>query len=46
MKPLSELLKGTNCYAGATIMGDGNVALILDVVGLVQLGCVVNEDRN
>ena len=46
VKPLSELLKGTNCYAGATIMGDGNVALILDVVGLVQLGCVVNEARN
>ena len=46
VKPLSELLKGTNCYAGATIMGDGNVALILDVVGLVQLGCVVNESRS
>jgi two-component system chemotaxis sensor kinase CheA len=46
VKPLSELLKGTNCYAGATIMGDGNVALILDVVGLVQLGCVVNETRS
>ncbi len=46
VKPLSELLKGTNCYAGATIMGDGNVALILDVVGLVQLGCEVNEARN
>ena len=46
VKPLSELLKGTKCYAGATIMGDGNVALILDVVGLVQLGCVVNEARN
>ena len=46
VKPLSELLKGTNCYAGATIMGDGNVALILDVVGLMQLGCVVNEARN
>ena len=45
VKPLSELLKGTNCYAGATIMGDGNVALILDVVGLVQLGCVANETR-
>ncbi len=46
VKPLSELLKGTNCYAGATIMGDGNVALILDVVGLVQLGCEVNETRS
>ena len=45
VKPLSELLKGTNCYAGATIMGDGNVALILDVVGLVQLGGIVNETR-
>jgi two-component system chemotaxis sensor kinase CheA len=43
VKPLSKLLKGMNCYAGATIMGDGHVALILDVMGLAQLGRVVGE---
>ena len=45
VKPLSKLLKGLNCYAGATIMGDGNVALILDVMGLAQLGQVLAEGR-
>ncbi len=37
VKPLRKQLKGLNCYAGATIMGDGKVALILDVSGLPQL---------
>ncbi len=34
VKPLDRLLKNIPIYAGATIMGDGKVALILDVVGL------------
>ncbi|MCC6537700.1 MAG: chemotaxis protein CheW [Bryobacterales bacterium] len=34
VKPLGKALKGVACYAGATIMGDGKVALILDVMGL------------
>jgi two-component system, chemotaxis family, sensor kinase CheA len=34
VKPLGQHLKGLNCYAGATIMGDGRIALILDVAGL------------
>ncbi len=34
VKPLGQQLKGLNCYAGATIMGDGKIALILDVMGL------------
>ncbi len=34
VKPLDRFLKGIPIYAGATIMGDGKVALILDVVGL------------
>ena len=33
VKPLSKQLKSINTYAGATIMGDGRVALILDVLG-------------
>lgn len=36
VKPLSSQLKNINFYAGATIMGDGKVALILDVVGLAN----------
>ena len=36
VKPLGRELKGMNVYAGATIMGDGKVALILDVAGLAE----------
>lgn len=36
VKPLGRLLKGTPCLAGATIMGDGSVALILDIFGLAR----------
>ena len=34
VKPLGKQLKGLTVYAGATIMGDGRVALILDVLGI------------
>ncbi len=34
VKPLDQTLKGLQVYAGATILGDGQVALILDVLGL------------
>ncbi|MDB4987883.1 MAG: cheA [Myxococcaceae bacterium] len=34
VKPLGRELRGLPCFAGATIMGDGRVALILDVAGL------------
>jgi len=37
VKPLGRHLKGCEGYAGATIMGDGHVALILDVVGMARL---------
>jgi two-component system chemotaxis sensor kinase CheA len=36
VKPLGSHLKGTKIYAGATILGDGWVALILDVFGIRQ----------
>ena len=36
VKPLGKQLKGLTVFAGATIMGDGKVALILDVMGLAQ----------
>jgi two-component system chemotaxis sensor kinase CheA len=37
VKPLALQFKGLNCYAGATIMGDGRIALILDVPGIGQM---------
>jgi two-component system, chemotaxis family, sensor kinase CheA len=37
VKPLARQLKGLACYVGATIMGDGLPALILDVAGLARL---------
>jgi two-component system chemotaxis sensor kinase CheA len=36
VKPLGRQLKSVTVFAGATIMGDGLVALILDVMGLAQ----------
>jgi two-component system chemotaxis sensor kinase CheA len=36
VKPLGKLLKAVGCLAGTTIMGDGRVALILDVQGLAD----------
>ena len=46
VKPLSKQLKGLSVYAGATIMGDGRVALILDVLGIGQSAGVVTESRD
>lgn len=45
VKPLGKQLKGLSVYAGATIMGDGKVALILDVVGIGQQAGVIAESR-
>jgi len=43
VKPLSRQLKGIGTYAGATILGDGRVALILDVRALARRAHVVRE---
>jgi two-component system chemotaxis sensor kinase CheA len=45
VKPLGKQLKGLTLYAGATIMGDGRVALILDVLGIGQRSGVFGELR-
>jgi two-component system chemotaxis sensor kinase CheA len=45
VKPLQKQLKGVAAFSGATIMGDGRVALILDVLGLAQRAGVVSGDR-
>ncbi|AKH20184.1 chemotaxis protein CheA [Sedimenticola thiotaurini] len=36
IKPLGALLQGLDGMAGATITGDGNIALILDIPGLLR----------
>jgi len=45
VKPLSKQLKGIKTFAGASIMGDGKVALILDVLGVAQRANVLDETR-
>ncbi len=45
VKPLGKHLKGLPVFSGATIMGDGRVALILDVIGISQSANVVTEGR-
>ena len=46
VKPLGKQIKGLSAFAGATIMGDGRVALILDALGLAQRAGVVSEVRD
>jgi two-component system chemotaxis sensor kinase CheA len=46
VKPLGSQVKDVPAFAGATIMGDGRVALILDVLGLAQRAKVVSEARD
>jgi two-component system chemotaxis sensor kinase CheA len=46
VKPLERHLKGIGTFAGATIMGDGRVGLILDVIGLAQRAHVVDAARD
>jgi len=46
VKPLGKQLKSIATFAGATIMGDGRVALILDVLGLAQRANVISEVRD
>jgi two-component system, chemotaxis family, sensor kinase CheA len=45
VKPLSSLLEHVGAYAGATILGDGSVALILDVLALGQRANLVSTGR-
>ncbi len=43
VKPLSKQLRSVSCFAGATIMGDGKVALILDILGLAQRASLAGD---
>lgn len=44
IKPLGIHLQGCKGYAGATIMGDGRIALILDVSNLARMAGLVTLD--
>jgi two-component system chemotaxis sensor kinase CheA len=46
VKPLSRQLKGIAEYAGTTIMGDGSVALILDVMGIAIAAGLTGDLRD
>jgi two-component system, chemotaxis family, sensor kinase CheA len=46
VKPLDAHLKGVDTFAGATVLGDGRVALILDVVGLAHRAHVLQDDAS
>lgn len=46
VKPLGKQLKSVAAFAGAAIMGDGRVALILDVIGLAQKAEIISENRD
>ena len=43
VKPLGKQFKGIKSLAGSTIMGDGSVALILDVLGIAESASLVSE---
>jgi two-component system chemotaxis sensor kinase CheA len=43
VKPLAKILKPLSVFAGATIMGDGRVALILDVLGIAKRAHAVTK---
>ncbi|MBK7722263.1 MAG: chemotaxis protein CheW [Austwickia sp.] len=43
VKPLGKQLRGINLYAGATLMGDGRVALILDANSLAARAGMIND---
>ncbi|BAY23540.1 CheW-like domain protein [Calothrix sp. NIES-2100] len=45
VKPLGQQLKSVSVFAGATILGDGKVGLIIDVVGLAKQASVSEKHQ-
>ncbi len=43
VKPLDHHLKSLATFAGATIMGNGSVSLILDAIGLAKQGGILSD---
>lgn len=46
VKPLGRHLKSISAFAGATIMGDGTVSLILDVVGVGRNAGITRKEAS
>jgi two-component system chemotaxis sensor kinase CheA len=46
VKPLDKVLQDIPVFAGATIMGDGRVALILDVLGIAQQARLLSDSHD
>ena len=46
VKPMSKQIKEIPVFAGATIRGDGRIALILDILGIAKLSGVVSEAQD
>ena len=46
VKPLGKHIKSVQAFAGATIMGDGSVSLILDIPGVAQKAHVLSENAD
>lgn len=44
VKPINRLLKSLQVFSGATILGDGSIALILDVFGISKVAHVGSEN--
>ncbi|HYX14458.1 MAG TPA: chemotaxis protein CheA [Nostoc sp.] len=45
VKPLGRQLKALSLFAGATVLGDGTVALIIDVVGLANRTSITAKQK-
>ena len=45
VKPLSQFLKELKIFSGASIMGDGSVALTIDVLGLAEKAQLFSEAK-
>jgi two-component system chemotaxis sensor kinase CheA len=46
VKPLSSILKGLSVFSGATVMGDGGLALTIDVNGIANSAGVSKPDED
>lgn len=44
VKPLSKIIRNIPVFAGATIRGDGKIALIIDVLGIAKVSGVTSSD--
>ncbi len=45
VKPMSSFLKHISVFSGSTILGDGSIALILDVAGLADFGKILGKKK-